>query len=170
MLEQLFTSQILTLGAVFVALGLAFWLIFRSIKIATIAIIPNIISAFAVLGVMGWLNIPLDFMTMTIAAIAMGIAVDDTIHYTHRYLQELKTHSSEESIARSHHSVGYALIYTSLIIATGFALLGLSDFVPGVLFGLLTGLAIIIALVADLTLLPVLLHKFVPGSKRSGES
>jgi predicted RND superfamily exporter protein len=170
MLQQLFTSQILTLGAVFIALGLAFWLIFRSIKIASIAIIPNIISALAVLGVMGWLNIPLDFMTMTIAAIAMGIAVDDTIHYTHRYLQELKTHSSEESIARSHHSVGYALIYTSLIIATGFALLGLSDFVPGVLFGLLTGLAIIIALVADLTLLPALLHKFVPGSKRSGES
>ena len=114
---------------------------------------------------MGWLRIPLDFMTMTIAAIAMGIAVDDTIHYTHRYLQELKNNSAEKAIERSHHSVGYALIYTSVIIAIGFALLGFSDFVPSVLFGLLTGLAILIALVTDLTLLPVLLHKFVRGSK-----
>lgn len=102
-------------------------------------------------------------MTMTIAAIAMGIAVDDTIHYTHRYLQELKNTSAEKAIERSHHSVGYALIYTSVIIAIGFALLGFSDFVPGVLFGLLTGVAIIIALIADLALLPVLLHKFVRG-------
>ena len=164
MLEQLFTSQILTLGAVFIALGIAFCLIFRSVKIASIAIIPNIISAIAILGIMGWLRIPLDFMTMTIAAIAMGIAVDDTIHYTHRYLQELKNTSAENAIERSHHSVGYALIYTSLIIAIGFALLGFSDFVPSVLFGLLTGLAIIIALVADLTLLPVLLNKFVRGT------
>lgn len=164
MLEQLFTSQILTLGAVFIALGLAFCVIFRSLKIATIAIVPNIISAIAILGVMGWLRIPLDFMTMTIAAIAMGIAVDDTIHYTHRYLQELEKNSPEIAVERSHHSVGYALIYTSLIIAIGFALLAFSDFVPGVLFGLLTGLAIIIALIADLTLLPVLLQKFVRGS------
>lgn len=164
MLEQLFTSQILTLGAVFIALGIAFCVIFRSLKIAAIAIVPNIISAIAILGFMGWLRIPLDFMTMTIAAIAMGIAVDDTIHYTHRYLQELKNNSAEKAIERSHHSVGYALIYTSVIIAIGFALLGFSDFVPSVLFGLLTGLAILIALVTDLTLLPVLLHKFVRGS------
>lgn len=170
MLEQLFTSQILTLGAVFIALGLAFCVIFRSLKIATIAIVPNIISAIAILGVMGWLRIPLDFMTMTIAAIAMGIAVDDTIHYTHRYLQELEKNSPEIAVERSHHSVGYALIYTSLIIAIGFALLAFSDFVPGVLFGLLTGLAIIIALIADLTLLPVLLQKFVRGSIHDSEA
>ncbi|WP_269619724.1 efflux RND transporter permease subunit [Zhongshania sp. BJYM1] len=166
MLEQLFTSQILTLGAVFIALGIAFFLIFKSAKIAVIAIIPNIISAIAILGVMGWCDIPLDFMTMTIAAIAMGIAVDDTIHYIHRYLLELKTNTAEKAVERSHQSVGYALIYTSIIIAIGFALLGFSDFVPSVLFGLLTGLAIIIALVADMTLLPVLLHKFVRGNVR----
>jgi len=170
MLDQLFTSQILTLGAVFIALTIAFLVIFRSLRIALIAIVPNIISAIAVLGVMGWAAIPLDFMTMTIAAIAMGIAVDDTIHYTHRYLQELATHSPEEAVARSHHSVGYALIYTSLIIALGFALLAFSDFVPGVLFGLLTGLAIIIALVADLTLLPALLQKFVRKSKKASHT
>jgi uncharacterized protein len=164
MLEQLFTSQILTLGAVFIALGIAFFLIFKSAKIAVIAIVPNIISAIAILGFMGWLQIPLDFMTMTIAAIAMGIAVDDTIHYVHRYLLELKTNTPDNAVKHSHHSVGYALIYTSIIIAIGFALLGFSDFVPSVLFGLLTGLAIIIALVTDLTLLPVLLHKFVRGN------
>ncbi|MBB5187520.1 MULTISPECIES: efflux RND transporter permease subunit [Zhongshania] len=167
MLDQLFTSQILSLGAVFLALGIAFCIIFRSLRIALITIVPNIISAIAVLGVMGWAGIPLDFMTMTIAAIAMGIAVDDTIHYTHRYLQELATHTPEEAVARSHRSVGYALIYTSLIIALGFGLLVFSDFVPGVLFGLLTGLAIIIALIADLTLLPAMLQKFVRGPTSS---
>ncbi len=169
MLDQLFTSQILSLGTVFLALGIAFWVIFKSLRIALITIVPNIISAIAVLGVMGWMGIPLDFMTMTIAAIAMGIAVDDTIHYTHRYLQEVENHTPEEAIARSHHSVGLALIYTSLIIAVGFGLLAFSDFVPGILFGLLTGLAIFIALIADLTLLPALLQKYVrePVAKNS---
>ncbi len=167
MLEQLFTSQILTLGAVFAVLLLAFLIVFRSLPIALVAMTPNIIAAFSVLGVMGWFNIPLDFMTMTIAAIAMGIAVDDTIHYTHRYIKESKQHTSDTALKNSHHSVGYALVYTTTIIATGFGLLVFSDFVPSLMFGLLTSLSILIALLADLTLLPVLLHRFVNLDQKS---
>jgi predicted RND superfamily exporter protein len=141
-------------------LTLTFLAIFRSVKVALIGIAPNILSTLGVLGVMGWLGIPLDLMTITIAAIAMGIAVDDTIHYIHRYLEELNG-SSEEAVERSHGSVGYAIVYTSFIITLGFSLLAFSDFVPSVLFGLLTGLAMIMALVWDLCLLPVLLNRFV---------
>jgi hypothetical protein len=159
-LQQLFRSQILTLGIVFAVLTLTFLAIFRSVKVALIGIAPNILSTLGVLGVMGWLGIPLDLMTITIAAIAMGIAVDDTIHYIHRYLEELNG-SSEEAVERSHGSVGYAIVYTSFIITLGFSLLAFSDFVPSVLFGLLTGLAMIMALVWDLCLLPVLLNRFV---------
>jgi hypothetical protein len=160
-LQRLYRSQILTLGIVYVVLTLTFLAIFRSVKVALIGITPNVLTTLAVLGLMGWLRIPLDLMTITIAAIAMGIAVDDTIHYIHRYLEELEGASSEEAVERSHGSVGYALLYTSLIITLGFSLLAFSDFVPSILFGLLTGFALVTAFVFDLTLLPVLLHRFV---------
>lgn len=160
LLARLFESQILTLGVVLGALLLAFLLIFRSLRVALIAIVPNILSIAVVLGTMGWLGIALDFMTITIAAVAMGIAVDDTIHYVHRYLEERA--AGGDAVGRSHGSVGYALLYTSLIIAAGFALLAFSDFIPSVLFGLLTALAMLTALLADLTVLPALLRRFVP--------
>jgi hypothetical protein len=161
-LQRLFRSQILTLGIVYAVLTLTFLAIFRSVKIALIGITPNILTTLAVLGLMGWLRIPLDLMTITIAAIAMGIAVDDTIHYIHRYLEELDG-SPAEAVTRTHASVGYALLYTSLIITLGFSLLAFSDFVPSVLFGLLTGFAMVVALLFDLTLLPVMLKRFVGG-------
>jgi hypothetical protein len=161
LLQQLFRSQILTLGIVFVVLTLTFLAIFRSVRIALIGIAPNILSTLAVLGVMGWLGIPLDLMTITIAAIAMGIAVDDTIHYIHRYQEELKDSSADKAVERSHASVGYAILYTSLIIILGFSMLVFSEFIPSVLFGLLTGFAMLAALIFDLCLLPVLLNRFV---------
>lgn len=160
LLARLFESQILTLGVVLAALLLAFLVIFRSIRVALIAIVPNIISIAVVLGTMGWLGIALDFMTITIAAVAMGIAVDDTIHYVHRYLEERD--SGPGAVTRTHGSVGYALLYTSLIIALGFSLLAFSDFIPSVLFGLLTALAMLTALLSDLTVLPALLKRCVP--------
>ncbi|HER62613.1 MAG TPA: RND family transporter [Desulfobacteraceae bacterium] len=160
-LQRLFHSQILTLGIVFAVLTLTILAIFRSVKIALIGIIPNILSTLSVLGLMGWLGIQLDLMTITIAAIAMGIAVDDTIHYIHRYLEELNSSSAAQAVERSHASVGYALLYTSLIITLGFSLLSFSDFIPSVLFGLLTGFAMIVALLLDLCLLPVLLNRFI---------
>lgn len=160
-LQRLFRSQILTMGIVYAVLTLAFLAIFRSAKIALIGIAPNVLSTLVVLGVMGWLGIPLDLMTITIAAIAMGIAVDDTIHYIHRYREELERFSPDQAVSRSHASVGYAMLYTSFIIILGFSLLAFSDFVPSVLFGLLTGLAMLMALVFALCLLPAMLRRFV---------
>jgi len=160
-LQRLFTSQIMTLGLVYMALTLVLFAIFRSIKVALIAVLPNILTTLMILGVMGWLGIALDLMTITIAAIAMGIAVDDTIHFVHRYLAELKSGDGTDAVKRTFNSVGYALLYTTTIIALGFSLLSFSDFVPSILFGLLTCLAMLLALVTDTTLLPALLHRFV---------
>tara|TARA_R110000744_G_scaffold82361_5_gene161909 strand:- start:24972 stop:27395 length:2424 start_codon:yes stop_codon:yes gene_type:complete len=162
-LQRLFTSQIMTLGLVFGALTLVLLVIFRSFKVAIIAVIPNILTTLVILGVMGWLAIPLDLMTITISAIAMGIAVDDTIHFVHRYLEELNKESndSQQAVQNTFKSVGFALIYTTTIIAVGFSLLSFSDFVPSILFGLLTCLAMLLAFITDTTLLPVLLKKFV---------
>ncbi|MCU4676845.1 efflux RND transporter permease subunit [Catenovulum sp. 2E275] len=164
-LQRLFKSQILTLGIVYIALFVVLLLIFRSFKVALIALIPNVISTVAVLGVMGWLNIPLDLMTITISAIAMGIAVDDTIHFTHRYLDEIKQNDPQQAMQKAFNSVGFALLFTTTIITLGFSLLSFSDFVPSILFGLLTGLAMLLALVTDLTLLPALLSKFVKAKQ-----
>ncbi len=159
-LQRLFRSQILTLGVVYAVLTLTFWAIFQSLKLALIGMVPNALSICSVLGVMGWLGIPLDLMTITIAAIAAGIAVDDTIHYIHRYREEKDNPSTDAMVRATHGSVGFALLYTSLIITLGFSLLVFSNFVPSVLFGLLTGLAMIVALVANLTVMPALLRKF----------
>ncbi|MCF7837618.1 MAG: MMPL family transporter [Candidatus Marinimicrobia bacterium] len=160
-LQRLLRSQATTLGIVYGVLFVAFWGIFRSLRVALAAMIPNLLATAVVLGAMGWLQIPLDLMTITIAAVAMGIAVDDTIHYTHRYLEELKAHSPSDAVRRTHDSVGFAVLYTTLIITLGFSLMILSDFTPSALFGLLSGLARVTALVADLCILPVLLRWFV---------
>ncbi len=165
LLQSLFRSQILTVGAVFLAILFMFWLLFRSIRVATVAIAPNILSAGLVLGLMGWLGIPLDIMTITIAAIVIGIAVDDTIHYVHRYETEFAAdRDGWAAIQRCHTSVGRAMYYTSVTITLGFSILALSSFIPTIYFGLLTGLAMVVALVANLTLLPLLLILFRPFS------
>ena len=157
LLARLFESQVLTLGLVFAVLAVAFLLVFRSLSLALLALVPNVVTSLSILGLMGWLGVALDFMTITIAAIAMGIAVDDTIHYLHRYQDEAANGGATEAVQATHLSVGQALLYTTLIICTGFAMLGFSDFVPSVLFGLLTALAIALALLTDLLLLPALL-------------
>lgn len=157
-LQSLFRSQILTLGAVLAVLMFMFMILFRSIKIALIAIFPNILSVGTVLGFMGWAGIPLDLMTITIAAISVGIAVDDTIHYIHRFKAEFeKDRNYVAAMHRSHESIGYAMYYTTITIIIGFSILVLSNFIPTILFGLLTGLAMAIALIAALTLLPQLI-------------
>lgn len=166
-LQRLFSSQILTLGLVYAALFIVFLLIFRSPRLALIALVPNLLPTLAVLGIMGWLNIPLDLMTITIAAIAMGIAVDDTIHYMHRFQLERAQHGYEEAVERTHSSVGLAILYTSLLIIAGFSMLAFSDFVPSILFGLLTSMAMALALLVDLCLLPILLRW---GPKAAGQT
>ncbi|MDI3326580.1 MMPL family transporter [Pontibacterium granulatum] len=163
MLQSLFGSQISTLGAVFVAITLMFSLLFRSVFLALIAVAPNLLAAGVVLGVMGWANIPLDMMTITIAAITVGIGVDDTIHYIHRFRNEFpKDRNYRATMYRCHNSIGKAMFYTSVIIIAGFAILALSNFTPTIYFGLLTGLAMFSALMGALLLLPQLIISFKP--------
>lgn len=166
MLQSLFTSQILTIGVVFLAILIMFLVLFRSFSIAVLAILPNIIAAGSVLGLMGLLGIPLDIMTITIAAITIGIAVDDTIHYVHRFREEFRKDGDYwAAVQRSHLGVGRAMYYTSITITLGFSILALSNFIPTIYFGLLTGVAMMVAMVANLTLLPVLLARFKPLGK-----
>ncbi|WP_331775488.1 efflux RND transporter permease subunit [Sulfurospirillum sp. 1612] len=161
MLQSLFESQILTLGAVVIILFLMFILLFRSIKISTIAIISNLIPVSIIFAVMGFSNIPLDVMTITIASISIGIGVDDTIHYIYRFKKEYaKDHDYIQAMERSHNSIGFAMFYTSLAIILGFSILVFSNFIPTIYFGLLTILVMFSALLSALLLLPKLLIKF----------
>jgi len=170
MLQSLFRSQILTLGVVILALMVMFLILFRSLKVALIAILPNLLSIGVVLGVMGWFNLPLDMMTITIASISVGIAVDDTIHYIHRFTQEFQIDRDYiMTMHRCHGSIGHAMFYTSVTIIIGFSILVLSNFIPSIYFGLLTGLAMLIALIASLTLLPQLIVVFKPFGHEAKE-
>ena len=161
MLQSLFDSQIKTIGVVVLILFLMFLALFRSLKVAVIAIIANIIPVGVIFGFMGWMDIPLDMMTITIAAISIGIAVDDTIHYIYRYsLLYRRSNDAKGSMFRAHKSIGTAMFYTSTIIMIGFCILVLSNFFPTIYFGLLTMIAMFMAIVADLLLLPVLILLF----------
>ena len=167
-LQSLFSSQIMTIGVVFLVIMVMFIIQFRSLRLAIISIIPNLISAGMVLGLMGLLNIPLDIMTITIAAITIGIAVDDTIHYVHRFNEEILIDGNYlAAMRRSHDSVGRAMYYTSITIIIGFSILTLSNFIPTIYFGLFTGLAMLIAMFANLTLLALLLIIWRPKNNSS---
>jgi predicted RND superfamily exporter protein len=163
MLQSLFSSQIKTLGAVLIVIFLMFLLLFRHFKLAIIAIIANTTPVSVIFGFMGWGHIPLDMMTITIAAISIGIAVDNTIHYIHRYRFEYdKTKDYEQSLYNAHGSIGNAMYYTAITIMIGFSVLMLSSFMPTIYFGMLTLIAMFMAILADLVLLPVLLVMFKP--------
>ena len=163
MLQSLFRSQILTIGVVFLAIFMMFILLFRDLKIAAITLVPNLVAAAMVLGLMGWFGIPLDLMTITIAAICIGIAVDDAIHYVHRFIAEYRNHKNYlVAVHRCHGSIGHAIYYTSVTVILGFSILALSNFIPTIYFGLLTGFSMLVALLANLTLLPLLLVWFKP--------
>ena len=163
MLQSLYRSQILTIGVVVFAIMVMFMILFRSFSLALIGIIPNLLAAGTVLSLMGWLGIPLDMMTITIAAITVGIAVDNTIHYIHRFQKEFKVDQNYlMTMDRCHGSIGKAMYYTSVTITLGFSILALSDFMPTIYFGLLTGAAMVIALLGALTLLPLLIVVFRP--------
>ncbi|MBT5863071.1 MAG: MMPL family transporter [Gammaproteobacteria bacterium] len=163
MLQSLFDSQILSLGFVMIGIFFMFLILFKSVVLSIIGIIPNLLAATFVLGLMGLINLPLDMMTITIAAIAIGIAVDNSIHYIYRFREEYRiTKNYELSLYKSHDSIGRAIFFTSITIIFGFSILIMSNFVPTVIFGLLTGLAMLIALLAVLTLLPKLLISLKP--------
>ncbi|MBV1909720.1 MAG: MMPL family transporter [Kangiellaceae bacterium] len=158
MLESLFKSQILTLGAVFAVIMLMFIILFRSWKLALIGMVPNLLGAFFVLGFMGWSGIPLDMMTITIAAISIGISVDDTIHYIHRFKVEYARFGDyRKAMYECHDTIARAMYFTSITIMSGFSILVLSNFMPSIYFGVFTSVAMLVALIANLTLLPVLI-------------
>jgi hypothetical protein len=158
MLQSLYKSQILTLGAVFIGIMLMFLVLFRSLKISLIAMLPNFLAAGVVLGGMGLFAIPLDMMTITIAAITVGIGVDHSIHYITRFRREFAVQNNYlASMHRAHASIGQALFYTAITIIVGFSILALSNFIPSIYFGLLTGLAMTAALLGSMTLLPKLI-------------
>tara|TARA_B100000749_G_scaffold141128_1_gene108233 strand:- start:225 stop:1613 length:1389 start_codon:yes stop_codon:yes gene_type:complete len=161
MLQSLFSSQIKSLGFVILSIFLMFIILFKSLELSILGIIPNIIASSTILGMIGLFRIPLDIMTITIAAITIGIAVDNTIHYLYRYRENFKkTMNISAAIQLSHNNVGYAVLTTSITIAFGFSVLALSNFIPTILFGIFTSLAMIIAMVGVLLTLPSLLNKF----------
>ncbi|WP_053094204.1 RND family transporter [Cellvibrio sp. pealriver] len=163
MLQSLFASQISTIGVVFVSIMLMMMALFRSIKIAVIAILPNILAAGTVLGAMGLVGIPLDMMTTTIAAIVVGVGVDQAIQYFYRFRVEFAhDHSYVEAMHRSHASIGRAMYYTSVTIIVGFSILMLSEFIPSIYFGALTAFAMLMAVIGSLTLLPKLILLMKP--------
>ena len=158
LLQSLFKSQILTLGFVMFTIFGMFVILFKNIKLAIIGVIPNFIAAFFILGTIGLLSIPLDMMTITIAAITIGIAVDNSIHYIYRFKEELKYNGNyEKTIKLCHSTVGIAILNTSITIVFGFSILVLSNFIPTIYFGFFTGLAMLFAMISVLTLLPSLI-------------
>jgi hypothetical protein len=171
LLQSLYASQIQTIGAVFGAIWVMFILLFRSIRIATIAIIPNIIPVLLVIGTLGWTGIPLDIMTTMTAAITLGIAVDFAIHYVHRFQHEFEANQNYVAcMHRCNNSIGRAMFYTTLTIIAGFSLLIFSNFIPNIYFGLFTMLAIVVAFVAAVTLLPLFMIWIKPLGKESTET
>ena len=163
LLQSLFKSQILTLGFVMIGIFLMFMILFKNIKIAIIGVIPNFIAAFFILGVIGIFKIPLDMMTITIAAITIGIAVDNSIHYIYRFKEEfLKNKDYFKTVSICHSSVGIAILNTSITIIFGFSILVLSNFIPTIYFGIFTGIAMLMAMLLVLTLLPSLLISIKP--------
>ena len=163
MLQSLFRSQIETLGVVMLGIALMLLVLFRSVSLAVIGIIPNILAAAIILGLMGLLNIPLDMMTITISAITLGIAVDNSIHYIYRFREEFaRSGNYLETLYYCHANIGRAVFYTAITIIVGFSIMVLSNFIPTIYFGLLTALAMFIALLAALTLLPKLILIWKP--------
>ena len=169
MLQSLFASQIKTIGVVMLGIAIMFLVLFRSVVLSVIGILPNLLGAAAVLGFMGLAKIPLDMMTVTVAAIAVGIAVDNGIHYIYRFREEYALNGDYlETLHICHRNIGKAVFYTTMTIVFGFSVLMLSNFIPTIYFGVLTGAAMFIALLAALTVLPKLILIWRPfGRDRS---
>ena len=166
LLQSLFKSQILTLGLVMIGIFSMFMILFKNIKLSFIGVVPNFIAAFFILGIIGLLGIPLDMMTITIAAITIGIAVDNSIHYIYRFKEEfLKTKDYNETLRTCHSTVGVAILNTSITIVFGFSILVFSKFIPTIYFGIFTGIAMLLAMISVLTLLPALILISKPFGK-----
>ncbi len=163
LLQSLFKSQILTLGIVILGIFLMFFILFRNTTLSLIGVVPNFIAALFILGIIGLLGIPLDMMTITIAAITIGIAVDNSIHYIYRFKEEFKKiNNYNKTLDRCHSTVGVAILNTSITIVFGFSILVMSNFIPTIYFGIFTGIAMLLAMISVLTLLPKLILTYKP--------
>ena len=163
LLQSLFGSLFGSMSIVFVSIFLMFLILFKSLNLALLGMVPNFLSAGAVIGTIGLLGIPLDVMTVTVAAVSVGMGVDNTIHYIFRFKKEyLASNNYLMASKNTHTTVGKALLYTSLTIIFGFLSLTISNFNPTVYFGLFTALAMIMAVISSLVLLPALLIKLKP--------
>ncbi len=163
LLQSLFKSQILTLGVVMAGITIMFLILFRNVTLALIGVVPNFMAAFLILGIIGLLGIPLDMMTITIAAITIGIAVDNSIHYIYRFKEEFaEIKDYYKTLEKCHNTVGVAILNTSITIVFGFSILVLSNFIPTIYFGIFTGIAMLLAMISVLTLLPRLILTFTP--------
>ena len=163
LLQSLFKSQILTLGIVMLGIFFMFFILFRNLTLSFIGVVPNFLAAFFILGIIGLMEIPLDMMTITIAAITIGIAVDNSIHYIYRFKEEFqKLNDYNETLDKCHSTVGIAILNTSITIVFGFSILVLSNFIPTIYFGVFTGIAMLLAMISVLTLLPKLLLIYKP--------
>ena len=170
LLQSLFKSQILTLGIVMLGIFLMFFILFRNMILSFIGVVPNFIAAFFILGIIGLLGIPLDMMTITIAAITIGIAVDNSIHYIYRFKEEFKKiNNYNKTLDRCHSTVGIAILNTSITIVFGFSILVLSNFIPTIYFGVFTGIAMMLAMISVLTLLPKLILTLKPFGEESNK-
>jgi len=168
LLQSLFKSQILTLGFVMAGIFIMFLILFRNLTLSLIGVVPNFIAAFFILGIIGLLEIPLDMMTITIAAITIGIAVDNSIHYIYRFKEEIFSNNNyEETIKLCHSTVGIAILNTSITIVFGFSILMFSNFIPTIYFGVFTGIAMLFAMISVLTLLPKLILIIKPFGKQN---
>ena len=169
LLQSLFKSQILTLGIVLLGIFLMFFILFRNILLSFIGVVPNFIAAFFILGIIGLIGIPLDMMTITIAAITIGIAVDNSIHYIYRFKEEFKKiNNYHKTLDKCHSTVGIAILNTSITIVFGFSILVLSNFIPTIYFGVFTGIAMLLAMLSVLTLLPKLILFLKPFGEEVG--
>ena len=163
LLQSLFKSQILTLGIVMLGISIMFFILFKNTTLALIGVVPNFLAALFILGIIGLVEIPLDMMTITIAAITIGIAVDNSIHYIYRFREEFKKiNNYKKTLDRCHSTVGIAILNTSITIVFGFSILILSNFIPTIYFGIFTGIAMLLALISVLTLLPKLILVYKP--------
>ena len=170
LLQSLFKSQILTLGIVILGIFLMFLILFRNTILSFIGVVPNFLAALFILGIIGSLGIPLDMMTITIAAITIGIAVDNSIHYIYRFREEFKKiNNYKKTLDRCHNTVGVAILNTSITIVFGFSILVLSNFIPTIYFGIFTGIAMLLAMISVLTLLPKLILVYKPFGEEISE-
>ena len=168
LLQSLFKSQILTLGIVIMGIFAMFFVLFRNLALSIIGIVPNFLAAFFILGIIGLTGIPLDMMTITIAAITIGIAVDNSIHYIYRFREEfIKIKNYNLTLDKCHKTVGIAILNTSITIVFGFSILVLSNFIPTIYFGVFTGIAMLLAMISVLTLLPKLILIYKPFGKET---